>query len=342
MSLSDDIKLAILPYLGKPLTLELLQKVQLEVAATAIASQNGIQNYEIELIQKQSQIYITLKLMVDSIQNQIDTLNTQVAALQASVTTINATLNGLTIGSDVQAWDVTLQAIADLTLGANKYLGTNNANQIIQYDLQRRQVGETILLPYDPALSSWSVSGAIYTDPDGWLWYFPNGTALSNVNTKYLNLFTALWGTAAYTISGGKGANALADWNASKQLIIPDLRGRAIATQGTATGGSTSRSIGGVWGAENVTLAITNLPAHRHNITIAGFTATALAASGATGLGGITYGSNTVAINQANIPGNRAAANDGLGAIADTGSGTAFSISDPTKAYFELWFMNTK
>lgn len=342
MSLSNDIKLAILPYLGYPVTPELLQKVQLEVAATAMRSQSGIQSYEIELIQKQSQVYITLKLMVDSIQNQIDVLNTQVTALQTSVTTINATLDGLTIGSDIQAWDTALQQIANLTLGANQYLGTNNANQITQFDLQRRQAGETILLPYDPALSSWSVSGAIYTDPDGWLWYLPNGTSLSNINIKYLNLFSVLWGTAAYTIAGGKGANALADWNASKQLIIPDLRGRAIASSGTATGGSTSRSIGGVWGTENATLATTNLPAHRHNITIAGFTATALAASGSTGLGGITYGSNTIAINQSNIPGNRAAANDGLGAIADTGSGTAFSISDPTKAYFELWFMNTK
>lgn len=342
MSLSDDIKLAILPYLGYPLSPELLQKVQLEVASAAMRSQNGIQDYQIEVIQKQSQLYVTLKLMVDSIQNQIDTLNTQVAALQASVTTINATLNGLTIGSDVQAWDAALQAIADLTLGANKYLGTNNANQVIQYDLQRRQVGETILLPYDPALSSWSVSGAIYTDPDGWLWYFPNGTALSNANTKYLNLFTALWGTAAYTISGGKGANALADWNASKQLIIPDLRGRAIATSGTATGGSTSRTIGSIWGTENATLATTNLPSHRHNISVTNITATGIAGSAGSGLGIISNGNPAIATIQANIAGNRTTVNDGLGAVADTGSATAFSIADPSKSYFELWFMNTK
>jgi len=342
MSLDTSIKNIIAQYLGKDNSPETLQKVRLAIIDAAIANQNGIQSLDVELVQKQATILVIVKVMVDSIQNQIDILNAQVTALQSAITSINGQLDGLTIGSDVQAWNVTLDAIAALTLSTNQYLGTNNASQITQYPLQRRQVGETILLPYDPSLSGWSVSSPIYTDPDGWLWYLPNGTPLSNANSKYLNLFTALWGTAAYTISGGKGANALADWNAGKQLLISDLRGRTIATQGTATGGSTTRIIGNTWGAEQATLAIANLPSHRHNITIAGFTATALAASGATGLGGITYGSNSIAINQANIPGNRAAANDGLGAIADTGSGTPFNLSDPAKAYFELWFMNTK
>jgi hypothetical protein len=75
---------------------------------------------------------------------------------------------------------------------------------------------------------------------------------------------------------------------------------------------------------------------------MAGFTATGIASSGALGIAGVTYGSNSITINQPNIAGNRSASNDGLGAIADTGSGTAFALAEPAKAYSEIWFMGTK
>ena len=342
MTLSDAIKAAIAPYLGKdakPLTLDELKAAILQAA---IANQTNIKTIDLNLVLKQTQVYVSLNIMVDSLQQQIDVLNAQVGTLQSQVLALQGAIDGLTIGSDVQAWDIALQQLSDLALGNNQVLGTNNVGQITQSNRQLRAVGAITLLPYDPLQAGWSASGAVYTDPDGWLWYLPNGAGLSNANVKYLELFTALWGTAAYTIAGGKGANALTDWNAGKTLVIPDMRGRSIASSGTATGGSTSRSIGSTWGAENTSLATANLPSHRHNISIAAFTATGLASNTGTGVGAIAYGSNTITINQVGIAGNRAAVNDGLGAVADTGSGTAFATTDPSKAYLELWWMNTK
>ena len=343
MTLSDEIKRAVTPYLGKdskPLTLDELKAIVLE---TVLANQSNITEIDIQLLTKQTQVYISVNVMVDTLQQQIDVLNGQVATLQTQVLALQGAIANLDIGSDVQAWDVALQQLSDLVLGNNQTLGTNNTGQITQYNRQSRTVGSVIMLPYDPlGVTGWSASGAVYTDPDGWLWYLPNGTGLSNANVKYLELFTALWGTAAYTIAGGKGANALTDWNAGKTLVIPDMRGRSISSSGTATGGTTARSIGSTWGAETTTLATGNLPSHRHNISIAGFTATGLVSNGASGVGAIAYGVNSVTINQVNIAGNRSASNDGLGAVADTGSGTAFATTDPSKAYIELWWMNTK
>lgn len=332
---SDDIKNAIAKYLGSSASRANLAKLQEEIKAIAYAYKPTMVEQEIQVILSQSSVYLGLTIMVDSIQNQIDLLNNQITALQTS-------LAGMTIGTTVQGWDAELQAIANLSLSALQYIGTNNSNQITQYSLQRRLTGEVAHIAYDPATAGWIISTPIYTDPDGWLWYQPNGTGLSNANAKYLNLFTALWGTTVFTISGGKGASAAADWAASKTLIIPDMRGRALASTGTATAGATNRTLGSVWGSETITLAIANMPLHRHNLNLIGVTATGLAGSSGSGHGMLAYGANTITINQGNVAGNRVSANDALGAIADAGSGTSFTPADPTKAYLELWFMNSK
>jgi hypothetical protein len=343
MSLSDEIKKAIAPYIGKNASPFNRSELEAVILATARQYQPNISAIELEVIRFSAQVYITVKIMVDNYQQQIDQISTQIQTLQGQVTGLESAVDNLTIGSDVQAWDIALQQLSELILGSNQFLGTNSNGQITQYNVQRRAAGMVMLLPYDPlTIAGWTVNGAVYTDPDSWLWYLPGGVGLSNSNPKFLELFVALWGTAAYTITGGKGINALSDWNAGKTLIVPDFRGRVIGTAGTATGGIIPRVVGSVWGAEAASLAIANLPAHRHNISIAGFTATGLASNGATGIGAMTYGNNSIALNQAGIAGNRSAASDGLGAIGDTGSGTAFNIADSGKTYTELWWMNTK
>lgn len=335
MNLSDAIKAAIAPYLGQPLSPDTLAAIQTAARKAAIENQSGIDEMSIRIIQEQSKLFVTLTIMVDSLQTQID-------ALQAQVDAINATLANLIIGSDIQAWDEVLDEISALTLSASQVIGTDGSSAIAQYPLQRRAAGEVILLPYDPALSGWTVSAPVYVDPDGWKWYQPNGTGLSNANADFYQLFLALWGTAAYTIAGGKGVSAQADWNASKTLIVPDLRGRALTGAGTPTGGVTARAVGAAWGTETATLAIANLPSHNHRINVSNITASSIAGLSGSGLGIINNGNPSATSTILNVAGNRVANGDGLGAIADTGSNTPFAIASPSMGVFQLWFMNVK
>lgn len=207
--------------------------------------------------------------------------------------------------------------------------------------LTRQLAGEVIVLPYEiPGTAN------LWTSPDGWLYYRPRGASIGSAaslatvaDNRVEALFKALWATPAYTMGGGlpKGASADADWAANRVLLIPDMRGRALAMAGTATGGTANRAVGAVYGSETTQLAVANLPVHSHRVSMAGFTATGLASSGATGVAALTFGANAIALNQINVTGNRSAASDGLGAIGDTGSGTAFSVADPTTPYSVVW-----
>jgi len=337
MTISDAIKSSVAPLLGKPLSPATLAELEQTVTQVIQKEQPGVDpdSFYVKTLVKQGSVFFTIKTMANNLQQQIDALQSDVTALQNSV-------DGLTIGEEVQAWANILDAIAALTPQASQNLGFDASSQLTQRPIQPRIVGEVVLLPYDPLLAGWTVSGAVYTDPSNWKWYAPNGAGINNSNALYENLFLALWGTDAYTISGGKGASAAADWAASKTLVIPDFSGRLIGSRGTSTGGSSPRLIGGSWGAETVTLAIANLPAHRHNVSVSNITASGIAGLSSSGLGVINNGNPSATSTILNVAGNRTANNDGLGAIADTGSGSPFNISQPSKAYLELWFMNAQ
>lgn len=359
MGLSEDIKAAIAPYIGQdlsPATINSLKSAIFEVAY--LYGYGTEQNTSIDVLLGQTQAYLTLKIMTDNYQQQIDELKARTAALEVRSTEFAAAIANLQIGTNVQAWNKDLQAIADLTLGINQLLGTDGEGNITQYAKeqgggggQTRLVGSVLLLPYDPAsLAAWkidSVNNALYSDPAGWYWYHPNGTALSNAKSQFRELYLSLWGTASYLVTGGKGANALADWEAGKVLNVPDMRGRAAASSGTPTvTGGTNRLPGATWGgAETVTLAIANLPAHAHNVSVTNITASNIAGLASSGLGVISNGLASVSTIQSGtggvgIVGNRVTNNDGLGAIATTGTGTPFSILNPAHSFFELWWLN--
>jgi microcystin-dependent protein len=54
--------------------------------------------------------------------------------------------------------------------------------------------------------------------------------ATERANADTQALFTHLWNNdSSLTVSGGRGANAAADWSANKTIALPDWRGRAIA-----------------------------------------------------------------------------------------------------------------
>lgn len=102
--------------------------------------------------------------------------------------------------------------------------------------------------------------------------------ATSRANADCQALFIALWNAdATLVVSGGRGANATADWNGAKSIALPDWRGYAFAGcdgMGNALAGrltvmANPDSIGSVTGAETVTLDGTMIAAHSHTITVA-------------------------------------------------------------------------
>ncbi|MBN1991362.1 MAG: hypothetical protein JW953_01565 [Anaerolineae bacterium] len=125
------------------------------------------------------------------------------------------------------------------------------------------------------------------TAPDGWLLTdgktvgsaSSGGTALADDDAE--ELFTFLWTnfdntTLTIQNSSGtpttRGASAAADFAANKRMPLPDLRGRAPVGQDDMGGTSANRVtaaaadlMGGVGGAETVTLDTTMIPAHPHS-----------------------------------------------------------------------------
>jgi hypothetical protein len=118
-------------------------------------------------------------------------------------------------------------------------------------------------------------------------------TELADASTQAL--FEHLWQVnPGLAVSGGRGATALADWNANKQIALPDLRGvtiaglddmgNTIAGRLTATYFFTSpTTLGNIGGNESTTLteAQTPIPNHRHYLQ-------GTASGSSAGSGGVT------------------------------------------------------
>jgi hypothetical protein len=110
-------------------------------------------------------------------------------------------------------------------------------------------------------------------------WVRENGLTIGNAtsgateraNADTQNLFVYLWGKDQnLAVSGGRGANALADYNASKALTLPDMRGRtavALADMGNTASSvlgspycSSPTTLGFACGNQSATLTTPNLP----------------------------------------------------------------------------------
>ena len=124
-------------------------------------------------------------------------------------------------------------------------------------------------------------------------WVFLNGTtiggaasgATQRANADTQNLFVYLWQNCVNPhcpVPGGRGSSALSDFNASKQITVPDLRGRAIAGRDCMAGGCAGRLLtsnissgsgdgvdtAGAWGGvANQPIAYANLPAETLAVT---------------------------------------------------------------------------
>ncbi|MGY5779975.1 hypothetical protein [Rhizobium sp. LEGMi135b] len=102
------------------------------------------------------------------------------------------------------------------------------------------------------------------------------GNAISGAsecaNSDAQALFSWLWNADPnLTVVGGRGANALADWNANKQMALPDRRGRALI--GTDVTGNIAASVipgaglGWAGGEAAHILSVGEMPSHAHGLS---------------------------------------------------------------------------
>jgi len=176
--------------------------------------------------------------------------------------------------------------------------------------------------------------------------------ATERANADTANLFTELYNALSNTVcpvSGGRGANAAADFAASKTLILPDLRGSVpvgLDTMGNGAGSRFDASVpfivgnattpGSTAGANHVTLDATMIPAHTH---------TFLATTGAAGTHAHTYSGTTSSDNAHNHTGTTDSSGDhshtpstggtaflvvGTGAVQAPGIGANATINNST------------
>ncbi len=106
------------------------------------------------------------------------------------------------------------------------------------------------------------------------------GTERANADT--VDLFTLLWNSMADAqapVSGGRGANAAADYAANKTITLPDGRGRGIFGKDDMGGAAANRitnagsgivgtTLGVAGGAETVALAAANHASHAHGVNV--------------------------------------------------------------------------
>lgn len=98
--------------------------------------------------------------------------------------------------------------------------------------------------------------------------------ASERANDDAQALFEYLWeADSTLEVLGGRGVSAAADWNANKQLSLPDFRGRAfigLDTMGNTAAGIVAEATALGWkgGTRSHTLALTEIPAHDHNVSL--------------------------------------------------------------------------
>lgn len=184
------------------------------------------------------------------------------------VGTMRATL-GLTIGTNVQAYDADLAAIASLTSAADQvpyFTGAGTASTMTVTAAARALLDDPDFATMRTTLGASAVpTGSIIPfgggfAPSGWL--FCDGSNQSR--TTYATLYAVL----GDVFGAGDGSTTFG---------LPDLRGRVVAGKDNMGGTTASRltaprvtgtTLGAVGGAETHTLLLTEIPAHTHSTGI--------------------------------------------------------------------------
>jgi microcystin-dependent protein len=170
-------------------------------------------------------------------------------------------------------------------------------------------------------------------------------------------LFIYLWGVDVnLVVIGGRGSTGLADWNAGKQMTLPDGKGTVFAGMddmgGTAAGrltsayfGANATVLGARGGVQSNTLALAQLaahnhqafifdPGHNHNFVRDGSAVPSInyaevTSQGSPGSGNTLTGSHSLSI-QAAVTGIRVWDNTSLDVVYPNGGGQPHNNTQPT------------
>lgn len=153
--------------------------------------------------------------------------------------------------------------------------------------------GTPIVLTYVLAVNAWVINSVVLlgfntgdvkftisntADPgwimcnDGTIGNIASGATFADASAQAL--FIKLWNNVSNAnapVTGGRGANALADWTAQKPIALTKMLGRALAVAGTGSGLS-ARGLGDVVGEETHLLSATEMPSHNHPVSDPGHT----------------------------------------------------------------------
>jgi|WetSurMetagenome_2_1015567.scaffolds.fasta_scaffold00224_37 microcystin-dependent protein len=163
--------------------------------------------------------------------------------------------------------------------------------------------------------------------------------ATERANADTSALFQLLWNSLPNTlaaVSGGRGANAAADYAAHKTITLPDARGRAVVGRDDMGGTAASRVtvggsgvdgtvLGNYGGAETHTLTVAQLAQHGHGVNDPGHTHTY---DTPTTHGYNTVGGSTSMYSYTPAPGTSGLAYTGI-SIQNTGSNAAHNNVQP-------------
>lgn len=176
-------------------------------------------------------------------------------------------------------------------------------------------------------------SGWVFCD-DGTIGSATSG-ATNRANADTVNLFTLLWNNISNTyapVSGGRGANAAADFAANKTIQLAQVLGRTLGVAGTGSG-LTNRALGQTLGEETHTPILAEMFAHTHTATVVdpghahSFQFTDMGRDGSLG----QYVDQAASTSEPSIVFNTFAAATGITVSnASQGSSTAFNVMQPT------------